>query len=317
MPPRPRSADAAASPRAEWLTILREQWYRPERLLPAALALTALITWPYLLRWAPDLSRDPAYRITAQNLHLPPAHRWVPGDFADRVLAGAEHWAAVQGRPPLSLLHPALTECVARSLLAEPWVADVHRVHQHRDGTVRVELEWRRPALMVSTARGLYAVDRDAVLLPPEDFSAADVPQFPLAVGVTTWPQGGAGEPWGDAALLGAARLAALLAPQLDAENPWHRLGLATIVLPPADAPPGDPASVREPYRLTTRDGGEIVWGEPPGMESREPPAEQKLARLASHLSQQRTMDGRPAPRRIDLREGGPRQAERGSGERL
>lgn len=306
-----RTDDADTPAQASWLTVLREQWYRPERLLPTALVLATLLTWPYLLRWAPDLSRDAAYQMTPQQLHLPPAHRWVPGDFADRVLARAERLAAAQGLSPLSLLHPALTECLARSLLAEEWVERVQQVHQHRDGTVRVDLVWRRPALMVATSRGMYAVDRDAVLLPPEDFSETDVPMFPLAVGVATWPQGGAGEPWGDPALLGAARLAALLAPRLNANDPWVQWGLATIVLPTPARDSGEPSAVREPYRLTTRSGMEIVWGDPPGVDSKEASVEEKLARLEWHLTQ--LGDVGEGPReviRIDLRQGEPRQAE-------
>jgi hypothetical protein len=316
MPSRSQSADTADAPRIGWLTAFREQWYRPERLLPAALLLTVLFTWPYLLRWAPDLSRELAYQMTPQRLHLPPAHRWVPGDFADRVLARAERWAAAQGRTPLSLLHPALTECLARSLLAEAWVEGVHQVHQHRDGTVRVELVWRRPALMVATSRGMYAVDRHAVLLPPEDFSAADVAKFPLAVGVATWPQGGAGEPWGDPALLGAARLAALLAPRLDADDPWEQWGLATIVLPALARDGGEPSAVREPYRLMTRGGVEILWGDPPGVETLEPRTEEKLARLELHLKRSGGVERPHEVIRIDLREREAWQAEGGRGQR-
>jgi len=351
-----RSKAASARPRGEASTAVRllTRVYQPAYLFPLALALGTLITWPYLPRWAPDLSNDPAYQLTPERLDLPKRHAWIPAALADRVLRraqqvgedGTTNRAEGEARP-LSLLDPQLAARVAAGLAADPWVAEVRRVQVGRDGIVAADVEWRMPALMVSTPRGMYAVDRQGVLLPPEDFRAEDVARFPIARGVTALPQVGAGQVWNDPLLLGAVRLALFLAPRIDSTDPWQKLGLQTIELPlPAartnGGTDGSGSSFGRPralgsggsdggsvsagggsggaggglgsaaaeqrgggaatYELRTRGGSLIVWGRPPGTDSVEPPAEQKLSRLLYYLEQCGSFESSLGPSRIDIR---------------
>lgn len=288
---RPRAAAPAAAP--IWLARLAARLYQPALLLPTALAVAAIVTWPYLPAWAPDLSRDPAYQLTPSRLHLPAGHAWIPSDFADGVLARA----GATPQRPLSLLREGLAERIARSLELDPWVEAVHRVQQQRDGTISVELQFRRPVLMVATSRGMYAVDAAGVLLPPESFRAEDVARFPLARQAQSLPSVGAGQVWNDAGVRGAARLAAVLAPHGDDSDPWKSLALTAILIPPATA--GDS---RLTYELQTTGGSRIIWGHAPDPDSLEPPAEQKLARLIYYREQCGGFEAAHGPTRIDIR---------------
>ena len=278
-----------------WPMRVFRQFYQPGLLFPLAVALGVIVTWPYLPRWAPDLSSDPAYQVTVERVHIPERHEWVPFEIVERVLARA---GATPERP-LSLLRDRLSAELAESFAAEPWVKAVREVRRERDGTIKVDLEFRRPALMVSTPRGMYAVDAEAVLLPPQDFRAEDIPRFPLARGATSLPQVGAGQAWNDPVILGAARLAEFLTSVDEDAAAWSRLGLAAIVLPGRES-----AADRLPsYELETAGGSRIVWGDAPGAESLEPSPKQKLARLIYYREQCGGFETAEGPARIDIRD--------------
>lgn len=294
---RPRAAASATAAPQSWLARVVRQLYQPGILLPAALALAGIVTWPYLPAWAPDLSHDPAYQLHAAQLQLPTPHAWVPKEVAQRVLDRA----GATPEQPLSLLRDGLAERIAKSLDLEPWVQSVTRVEQRRDGTIAVDLTYRRPVLMVSTARGMYAVDVAGVLLPPEDFTAEDIRSFPLARNVTSLPRVGAGEVWQDPAILGAARLAAALAPRGDSSDPWMTHGLTAILLPTAKASASDP--LPPTYELLTSGGSRIIWGHAPDADSLEPSTEQKLARLTYYREQCGGFETAQGPSRIDIRD--------------
>lgn len=296
MPVVPRTAASRRDvPRATptWLARWAAQLYQPGILLPTAVALAVIITWPYLPAWAPDLSHDPAYQLTVDELRLPAAHEWIPAEFAARLL---ERAGATPGRP-LSLLRDGLAERIARELELDPWVQSVERVQQHRDGTVTVELTFRRPVLMVSTPRGMYAVDAAGVLLPPEDFAAEDIRRFPLARGVSVLPRVGAGQVWEHPGVRGAARLAVLLAPKGDDTDPWRALGLQAILTPT------EPVGGALTYELLTAGDSRIVWGRAPGEDALEPPPEQKLARLVYYRETCGGFETASGPQRIDIRD--------------
>jgi hypothetical protein len=287
---RPKPASAAGP---SWAARLLHRLYQPGILFPTALAMGLIVMWPYLPAWAPDLSHDPTYQVTAERLQLPARHRWVPPRFAADVLTRA----GATPDHPLSLLVDGLSERIAKSLAADPWVKSVREVRQQRDGTIAVELEFRRPVLMVSTPRGMYAVDAEGVLLPPEDFRAEDIREFPLARGVRSLPQVGAGQVWTEPGVRGAAQLAAVLAPKLDAADPWRSLSLAAILVP------SNGGEARATYELLTSGGSRIVWGHAPGADSLEPPVEQKLARLVYYRQQCGGFETAQGPTRIDIRD--------------
>jgi hypothetical protein len=280
-----------------WMMRFLRQLYQPGILFPMALAFAAIVTWPYLPAWAPDLSTDPVYQVRAECLRLPESHPWIPADFATRVLERA----GATADKPLSLLQDGLAERLARSFALEPWVREVQRVELRRDGTIHVELTYRKPVLMVATARGMYAVDEEGTLLPPEDFRAEDVRRFPLARNPGSLPTVGAGHVWADTGVRGAARLAAALAPTTDDADPWRSLGLAAVLIPPQ--PPA--ASKPQPltYELLTVGGSRIIWGHAPGADSLEPSTEQKLARLAYYREQCNGFETAQGPARIDIRD--------------
>lgn len=294
MAARSRTTVTRVAPRRAWLRDACARWYRPVWLFPLALILAGLVTWPYLPRWTPDFSGDPLYRLTADQLVLPVTHEWIPVDFANRLLHRL-------GDTP-TLLNAELPEQLRQELLLEPWVAAVHSVQVRREGRVAIDLEWRRPVLMASTPRGMYALDAQGVLLPAEDFTAADISRFPVAVGITSLPNVPAGRLWSDAAVIAAARLAELLAPGQTPGDPWQRLGLSRILLPGAAAAGESRAEASGPYELETRGGSRIVWGAPPGVSTIEPSAEQKLGRLDYYLQQCGPFDGPQGPVRIDIR---------------
>ncbi len=298
MPVVPRNTartSRAATQVPSWWSRFLHALYQPGLLLPVALALGTIVLWPYLPAWAPNLSRDPAYQVTAEKLQLPPRHRWIPEDFNEQVLSRA---GATPERP-LSLLLDGLSERLAKSLAQDPWVKSVRKVQQQRDGTILADIEFRRPALMVTTPRGMYAVDADAVLLPPDHFRAEDIREFPLARGTQSLPRGGAGDVWDDSGVLGAARLAAVLAPGEGETDPWRAWQLESILIP--SLPSG--SDVRPTYELLTAGGSRILWGHAPGTDSLEPPPEQKLARLVYYRKQLGGFETQQGPNRIDIRD--------------
>ena len=278
--------------------------WQPSFLFPVALALGAIVTWPYLPAWEPDFSVDPTFQLTADRLVLPARHRWIPVDFAQRLITRATSEVAA-GKQHSSVLQPGLAQDLYHAAASEPWVRAVKLVQVQRDGSIQLDLEFRRPVLMVATPRGTYAVDVEGVLLPPEDFTASDVQEFPVARLPRMPPIDGPGMKWGDPDLEGAARLAAVLAPAGDPQDPWRRLGLAAIELP-SHLARDERAALPEPdacYQLITKGGSRILWGRAPGATTLEPPAEQKLARLQYYLDQCGSFESSQGPSRIDIRD--------------
>lgn len=291
-------------PQPAWIVRLLHRMWQPAFLFPVAVALGAIVTWPYLPAWEPDLSADATYQLTADRLLLPARHRWIPADLAERLIARATEDVTASGRHSTVLLS-GLSQRLYTAAAQEPWVREVRSVQVQRDGSIHFDLDFRRPVLMVATPRGMYAVDIEGVLLPPEDFTANDVQQFPVARLGRMPPLVGAGMVWGDADLEGAARLAAVLAPEGGPQDPWHRLGLAAIELP-SHVTQDMRATLPEPdacYQLITRGGSRILWGRAPGTTTLEPPAEQKLARLQYYLDQCGSFETSQGPSRIDIRD--------------
>ena len=197
-----------------------------------------------------------------------------------------------------SLLQDSIVTDLAIAFAGHPWVAEVQSVTK-RPGGVVVRLVYRRPTLMVQTSRGVYPIDDTGVLLPPTDFSAADAKTFPRLEGVRSTPQGPAGQPWGDPAVAGGARLAAELTRDRHGETAWGRYGLKTIVvLSPKESSGSEETDL---YGLKTETGSRIVWGHAPGEDALEPTVEQKLKRLDSFLADNGSFESMPEPVVIDV----------------
>ncbi len=259
-------------------------------MLPVSMTLAALITAPYLVRWlAPErLAED----YDPVSLQLPVGHEYVPSDLGERVLQ------RLRSQGELFLLDRSLAKRVATALAEEPWVRNVNRVEKHRDGTLVVDLEYRRPVLMVRSSQGVYAVDRDGVLLPTSAFTASDVERFPVAVNVHSLPGGIAGQAWGDPVVKGAAMLADRLLQESEKGSAWKRFGMREIRLP--DRVEGKPD--RLCYVITTSGQSEIVWGEPPETSEAEPTFEEKLQRLDYYLQRFGSFEEPHGTARIDIR---------------
>lgn len=288
------SGRAGTAPAPEPLGRRLRRWYEPRFLLLMAIALAVAILPPYVAPNLPDLQEQPEFQFATNEMHITPPNRWVPAALVEQVIAQA-------GLPEtVSLLDDALVEDVARALAAHPWVAQVIRIRKSREAGIEAELAYRTPVMMVETKRGIYPVDGDGVLLPPADFTATDISRLPLVRNIQTPPDGPAGTLWGDVAVIGAARLAAALAPEQDSGRYWTRFKLAAIVAPTPDRAGGSLEDLT--YEIVTRGGSRILWGRAPGVDQLEPTVEQKLGRLEQYAASYGGFDEPGGPQRIDIR---------------
>ena len=241
--------------------------------------------------WIPDLPHQD-YQIESTRIDIPAPHRWAPPDLVKRCCQRA-------GLPTqLSLLDETLAERVARAFKAEPWIYRLNSVQIERSGTIKIDCAYRNPVAMIETPSGLYPIDREGVLLPPEDFSAAEALRFPLIRNVASQPQGIAGQPWGDPVIKSAAKLAEILVPDHDLERHWNRLHLRSIDVASVDPKSGDQAI----FELGTVDGSRILWGKAPGADTSEPPPDKKMAGLTQYLARYGRYDKPKGRGRIDVR---------------
>lgn len=273
---------------------VRKTLFQPRVLIALALAMAALVLGPSLRDWLPVLDDLPEYRFAMERTRVTAPHRWAPRDLVRQLVEDDKL------PPEVSLLQGGLAEEVASALAGHPWVKQVVAVRVSRSG-VTAELEYRIPVLMVEARAGMYPVDRDGTLLPPLDFAASDVRRFPVVRNIRTLPAGPAGASWGDPVVLGAARLADVLAPDQDLSLYWERFQLESI-----EAPQRTTAEVALQdlcFELLTRGKSRIVWGRPPGADDLEPTVAQKLGRLESYLSSHGSFESPRGPNRIDIRQ--------------
>jgi hypothetical protein len=244
-------------------------------------------------RYASHILQDSSYTLAAERIDITQPPPWIHVDIREKaVLDGS-----LVG---LNLLEPDLAVRVADAFAMHPWVAKVNST-QKRYGRVLVDLVYRRPVAMVRVSDengpGLFPVDAQGVLLPPEDFAHEQARNEFLQIQLPNpdaWPAGGPGFPWGDLRVHGAAAIAATL---LDT---WKDLGLEHIVV--VDQPDPKGTRMAPTYRLPTRRGTTVLWGHAPGHEaSGEPTSRKKLARLLQHFGPQAQLDPRPPEQTLDL----------------
>ena len=211
------SAGSAIVPR------VRRRVFRPTWLFLLAVFVFGWLAGPSLVERLPDLAERDEYRLEAQNIHLKDRPHWVPHDLVQQV-AEQEDWDA----KPISLLDDSSGEQIAWAFARHPWVKSVERLKIRAGAEVQLEIAFRRPVAMAEAGSGrYYPIDADAVLLPPADFSRADVKRYPILVNPPTMPEGPAGSYWGDLIVLGAARLAERLGADYNAETThWEHLKL-------------------------------------------------------------------------------------------
>jgi hypothetical protein len=271
-------------------------WYAPRTLALTAAIVTTLYFGPGLLRRLPDLTDRPEYLVATEQIQLNQPPRWIPSSFVAQVAQGG------QLPPDLKLLSPTLMEDVRAAFLLHPWVDEVVSITARSPAGLSVRLKYRHPVAMVETAQGLYPIDANSVLLPPDDFSVNDAREFPIVGGVRSTPQGPAGTAWGDPVVLGAARLADALASR------WKPLGLERIECPRVtnggSAAPisGEALLPAGTYGLVSR-GSLIVWGRATTeLVAGELSLEQKLGRLDKYHTDFGGFDKPHGPYLIDIR---------------
>ncbi len=197
------------------------KWLRPRRLVLLALVASVWICLPVISRHLPSLNDRPEYRVGPDQVTINPAPRCVPPDLVRQVFARAEFGESQ------SLLDETLSERVAAAFYTHPWIENVSYVRKTFPARLQVEVIYREPVAMVKGFGGYYPIDKHGVLLPPEDFTVADIERYPVIERVSSVPSGGLGQPWGDPVVHGAAELASvLLQPGPDTEPRWTQFGL-------------------------------------------------------------------------------------------
>jgi cell division septal protein FtsQ len=273
----PESAEAPAPPR--W-----RGWFRPTILASLALAAAAVLLWPHISKFLPDISQRGEYRVAVSDIEISRPPHWVPQTLIQQVAEQAslpEH---------VSLLDDSLVETVARAFRQHPWVEKVVRVRKSYPARLEVELEYRKPVAMVEVKQGLYPIDASGILLPPTDFSITDTKNYPLVSSVRTTPQSAAGNAWGDPVVLGAAQISAVLSAR------WKEFSLVEIRVPTGSAEDGV-------YQLYTKGGSRIVWGRSPASDHPgELSAEQKVGRMEEYVNRFGGFDQPNGPYEIDIR---------------
>jgi hypothetical protein len=258
--------------------------------------LVVLVVWGGLRfawqQWGREATQED-YRITAQSLTITPQPAWIHGDLrAEIVQAG--------GLEGLSLREPQLVEQVQRAFALNGWVARVKQVRKRYPAEVIVDVEYRCPVAMVEVNwRGqpsLYFIDENSVLLPKEDLDKSSQERereyknyLRIDAGDVSPAGRIAGQPWGGAKIVGAARLAAL------GKDQWQKMGVQRmVVLEDLNALPL--------YELQAG-AARILWGHAPGAEvSGEPEAASKWAALTALVANSGPLDKSAARQRIDLR---------------
>ncbi|MCA9026525.1 MAG: hypothetical protein KDA86_15065 [Planctomycetaceae bacterium] len=291
-----RKAKAAPKPESRPSRVARilGVLWQPFPLLTTALALSAVMFWPEIVRQLPDLRDRPEYQLSWSRITTSPAGRWVPPDLVSQVQKRS-------GLPdPLPMLDEGLVEKLSFAFARHPWVAEVQSVAKTGPQDIIVKMRFRAPVLMVRTRYGLYPVDREGILLPPSDFAASDAERFPVVDQVRSVPSGPAGTTWGDESVHGAARLAEALTSEGSRTSSWESFGMAKISV----LAPNQPATSMDEVTLeiTTNDHSQIVWGRPPGADALEPTVEQKLLRLEKHLPRYGETGWSSSPVRLDVR---------------
>jgi len=238
-------------------------------------------------RVGPQVTVGDDYRVTAEQVEVTPPPPWIRTDIKAAALRDAGFDESV------SLLEKDLVERIARAFALQPWVSEVVEVRKSFPAQVQVKLDYRRPVCMVEVPGGLYAVDVEGVVLPSHDFSPLEAREYPRLGGVDTAPLGPVGTSWGDARVLGGARIAASLLEH------WSSLGLSRIV-PRAGGATSDLETID--FEIESRGGTRILWGHAPQDDfAGESSPEEKVQQLIDYVAQHGPLDGPTAPTRLDL----------------
>ncbi len=228
------------------------------------------------------------YRLTARDITITQPPAWIRADVRAEVLRNSG-----LVNQSLSILDDDLVERVQRAFSLHPWVAKVERVSKSHPAHVEVEINYRRPVVMIEVPGGLLPVDAEGILLPSDDFSPLAARSYPRLSGIESSPLGPTGTKWGDPIVAGGARIAEVL------KLVWDDLGVRAIRW--AKSAASSDSSGPAIYELNTAAGNAIIWGAAPGSEpTGEPTSQEKLLRLKAYIAAHGSLD-QPQGGAIDL----------------
>ncbi len=260
---------------------------QPRILGTVVLAGLFVVVIPALPSLWPTINQRARFLMSVDAIELKATSNWAPHDVVKQVAANHPEW---NGR---SLLDKTLVADLAVAFSKHPWIEKVDRVEKKRQGRVVVQVTYRTPVAMVETNRGLYPVDVNGVLLPPSDFSMAESDQLPHLRGIKSYPNGKAGQPWGDPIVTAGAKLCKELVSKGPIDSYWTRFGLEAVIAPPPTLK--TEADIPEPqlFQLLTKgkrgdppvNGRLIMWGRAPGDDTLEPTVAQKIGRLEEYVN--------------------------------
>lgn len=241
-------------------------------LAVGVLAFAAAHTWK---QYGATHAHWETYTVAVRDIDVTPPPAWVHSDVKSDVVR-------LGSLERLSLLERDTTRHVAQAFALHPWVGRVHRVSKRYPAAMKVELSYRRPVAVVEVEHagqpGLLPIDRDGILLPPEDFSVGQVKELPRISLGKTFPAGSVGTPWGEERVVAAALIAEAIC------DAWSRAPLFKIAALPALA--GGSAEATS-FEIVARDGRRFIWGRAPSREAsgEKTPAE-KRSRLLKQLAE-------------------------------
>lgn len=190
-----------------------------------------------------------------------------------------------------------LTKQLADAFMLHSWILSVESVQKSPVG-VKVHVTYRKPVAMVEIKYNdqphVLPIDAGGTVLPPSDFHADDIANYLRIASDHLRPSGNVGDPWGDAKVVGAAKLAGLFE-----SIAWKEMGLYRIEV---TLNPSDSAVV---YYVVIKEHPEIrvLWGSEPGQETAEEQiAPEKLAELTAFYRANKTLQISSEPTEIDLR---------------
>lgn len=273
-----RPAESARSERgpARWVAWL---------VLCLLLMAGGRFAWQYL---EPLVLKRPQYLLTPDKFVVTPTPSWVPSDVKSEVLRGAGL------DQPQSLFDEDLVRKISTAFSLHPWVRQV-RVAKHAGG-VRVDINYRKPVMVVDVAGRLEPVDIDGVRLPEDDVPSTEKGKLPRLSAVSHGPSGPPGTPWGgNEQVASGARVAAALT------GCWTELKLAQLEPAPRTyrTPENEPDLF---YLYTASRKTRIIWGYAPGASKTEPSGEEKVVRLRAYLAAHGSFDSGDESFDLDLR---------------
>ncbi len=258
------------------------------------IVLIAVVVIVALAIWGIGQSRlrhSDKFALRAEHIQLSPEQpSWIRGDVLRDVIK--QH-----NLEELFLDDSNLTKQLADAFTLHSWINSVELVEKKPSG-VAVIVNFRKPVAMVEVKFNdrphVLPIDADGTVLPPADFTADDISNYLRIAADHLRPSGNIGDPWGDAKVVGAAKLAGLF----DAIS-WKEMGLYRIEV--TMNPRG--STVVYYVILKERPDIRVLWGSEPGKETiDEQIAPEKLAELTAFYRANKTLQISSEPTEIDLR---------------